>query len=314
MQIINGFGELLYRQPRVCMTNLENIGVTGATIASFGFTHAAWQDPARENVVMNLGLKLRDPFYDAGLEPPGTRMQLGETIREWIPATGEQKILTKAFELIDPITYRSSLSDNAYGPLVNCNGTPPGPENQNWTHANAISRLNNESNWIISQRNTSSALILEPSTFKLLMKFGSIEPSDLRFESPYDMFYVQHDIHELKDGNILIFDDGIDRPISQGEPYARAIEYHIDMKRKTLVKTWEFRPEKDLKCNNNGSARRLKNGHNIVDFGATNLEACQSVNKAIADLAVSSKMAEAQFTIYRAIPIESIFGEIRINC
>lgn len=36
MQIINGLGELLYRQPLVCMYNPKSIGVKFSTIANFG--------------------------------------------------------------------------------------------------------------------------------------------------------------------------------------------------------------------------------------------------------------------------------------
>lgn len=315
MQIINGLGEVLYRQPLVCMYNPENIGVYGASIANFGWTHCSWQDPERKDVIVNLGLQLRDPFYDAGLAPPGTRMQLGGTIREWIPATGEQKIITTTFNLLNPLTYRGTLSDNDYGVPVNCSGSEPGPINQDWVHSNAISRLKEKSNWIVSQRNTSSCLILDPKTFKLIAKFGVTPPSDLSFVDPDQEFHGQHDIHELDNGNILMFDDGTDRPESQGGQYGRAIEYFLDWDNKKIIKVWEFRPSKDLQCNNNGSARRLKNGHTIVDFGASNLEVKhifetgRKSNTMIADLAVSTDLPDTQFTIYRAIPITSILGQ-----
>jgi hypothetical protein len=318
MQIINGLGELLYQEPLVCSTNPENIGTKFSTIANFGWTHASWQDPAKKNVIMNLGLQLRDPYYDAGIEPAGTRMQLGETIREWIPETGEQQTITSAFNLLDPITYRGTLSNDDYGVPINCDGSEPGLDNQDWTHGNAISRLNADSNWIISQRNTSSVLILEPETFKLLLKFGVTKPSDLQFINDNDRFYNQHDAHQLDNNNILMFDDGTSRPESEGGSYARAIEYRLDLYQKSIYKVWEFRPKMNLKCENNGSARRLDNGHTIVDFGATNLdvkhiyETCTKSNTYVADLAVSTKMSNIEFTIFRAVPIKSIFGEVLV--
>lgn len=315
MQIINGLGKLLYQQPLVCETSPENIGVKFSTIANFGWTHAAWQNPGKKDAILDLGLVLHDPYFDAGFAPPGVRMQLGETIREWIPATGEQKIITSAFELEDPFTYRGTLSDDSYGPPVNCTGDEPGLENQDWTHGNAISRFDATRNWIVSQRNTSSVLILDPVTFKLLLKFGVTKPTDLVFVNPNDQFYNQHDAHELENGNIIMFDDGTSRPISEGGPYARGIEYFLDLKKKTIQKVWEFRPQKDLKCEEGGSARRLDNGHTIVDFGASNLEvkhvfeAGRKSNRAIADLSVVSGIPNNEFLLYRAVPIKSIFGE-----
>lgn len=319
MQIINGLGKLLYQQPLVCESDPENIGVKDSIIDNFGWTHAAWQDPERKDVIMNLGLQLRDPFYNDGLEPAGTRMQLGATIREWIPSTGEQKIITTDFDILDPLTFRGSLSNDSYGVPINCNGESPGPENQDWTHGNAISRLNKNSNWIVSQRSTSTVLIFEPNTFKLLLKFGVTRPSNLSFRKPTDQFYNQHDAHELDNGNILMFDDGTTRPKSEGGPYSRAIEYTLDLNKKKLIKVWEYRPKEDLQCSNVGSSRRLKNGNTIIDFGASNLdvkhiiEAGQKSNQTVADLSVSCNLSDVQFNIYRAIPIESIFGETQIN-
>jgi hypothetical protein len=133
-----------------------------------------------------------------------------------------------------------------------------------------------------------------------------------------DYFYNQHDAHELENGNILIFDDGTTRPISQGGTYARAIELAINLNKKTIQKVWEFRPKHNLSCNEGGSARRLKNGNTIVDFGASNLEvkhvieAGQKSNSIVADLEVISKIEDNQFLLYRAVPIESIYGETMI--
>jgi hypothetical protein len=166
-------------------------------------------------------------------------------------------------------------------------------------------------------------LILEPKTFKLLLKFGVTQPSDLAFINPNDQFYNQHDAHELQNGNIIMFDDGTSRPKSEGGPYARAIEYHLDLKHKILTKVWEFRPKHDLQCEEGGSARRIKNGHTIIDFGASNLdikhviEAGQKSNSLIADLSISSGLPNNKFLLYRAVPISSIYGEIMVkmsNC
>ena len=112
-----------------------------------------------------------------------------------------------------------------------------------------------------------------------------------------------------------MFDDGTTRPESEGGPYARAIEYSIDLRRKTISKAWEFRPRKDLRCQEGGSARRLKNGNTVVDFGASNLavkhviEAGKESNALVADLSVSTGVANAEFLVYRAVPIDSILGE-----
>lgn len=313
--VINALGETLAKQPLLCITEPSKIEKKNTTLAKFGWTHASWEDPSTPNTIYHLGLELRDPFYDANLSPPGIRLQLGETISRWKSSKNSDKFITSAFELIDPIQYRGTLSNESVGVPLDCNGNPPGLENQDWCHGNAISKLNSKSHWVISQRNTSSVLVLSRS-FKLLYKFGVTEPSDLKFESPNDLFYNQHDVHQIEPhGNFLIFDDGTTRPESQGGNYSRAIEFKLDWSRKLLKKVWEFRPEEKLVCNDGGSARRLENGHTIVDFGASNLslkhvyEVDKVDHNAIVDFQISSKDSNNQWLLYRAIPIDSLFGE-----
>ena len=318
MEIITPEGKLVGLQLLVCSNDPGKIGKKGAVIAEFGQSHASFQDPG-DSLIYTIGMQLKDPYFDAGLAPPGTKMQLGGTIRSWNPVTEEQKVLKTDFELLNVFKYRSSLSDLAASTPVDCDGSEPGLNNQDWTHDNAISRLSCKSNFFLSQRDTSAVLILEPKTFRLLFKFGSTAPSDFKFVSPDDHFYGQHDAHEIHGGNLLMFDDGTGRPDAEGGQYGRGIEYKLDYKTKVISKVWEFRPAVDIECDNVGSCRRLGNGHTIVDFGASNLtikhvfEAGKKSNVQVADLQVSSPLSGNSWILYRAIPIESIFGEVQIK-
>jgi hypothetical protein len=322
MLVINALGQSLAKQPLVCETFPNLIGVKDAVLATFPWTHAAWQDPANPSTIFNLGLTVKDPYFNAGLLPPGQRLQLGNTIRSWTPCTNEQRIHTTSFDFENPILYRGSLSNNPLGEPIDCK-TPPGlPNVEDWVHGNAISRLHGKSPWVISQRNTSSVCIFSPS-FKLLYKFGVTLPSDFTFATPNDLFYGQHDAHEIPRSSpdhvrLLMFDDGTGRPTGQGGPYARGIEYDLDLKKAVIRKVWEFRPRKDIQCNDGGSSRRLSNGHTIVDFGATNLtvkhvfEALRESNQSRAELQVQAKSSNT-WLLYRAIPVGSLFGETQID-
>lgn len=316
-QIISPLGELLVDSTPLCFVDTDKIGEKDATIAVWGDTHGAIQDPASPKTVKLLGLQLKDPFYNAGITPPGQRLQLGNTIREWIPANNKQRTIISLFDQLDPITYRAILSDSTDVSGSSCSYPNTGPDNQDWTHANGIARLDASSHYFVSLRDTSSVLILDPMTFKVIYKFGIAQPSDFAFVNPNDKFYNQHDAHELPapapDGNVLMFDDGTTRPLSEGGPYARAIEYALDFNTKTIRKVWEFRPQPDLPCQSVGSARRLENGNTVVDFGADNLSVkhvyeVTPTSSVVGDLQLSS---EDTWYVFHAIPIDSINGEIR---
>lgn len=313
MQIINALGEIQYTQPLICNVFPDKIGQKDQTIGEWGFTHAAWPSPTQPNLIYNLGLELRDPFFNAGIAPAGTKMQLGASIRTWSPALGEQKVITTTFRLENPLTYRGSFSDDSVGVPVNCDGKQPGlPGVQDWVHGNAISRLNDSSPWVLSQRNTSSILVLDKSANRVLYKFGQTQPSDLKI--PLDAQFVgQHDAHFLSSTRMLLFDDATDTGRS-----ARGLEIELDLRSKSVRKIWEFVPKVPLYCDDGGSARRLANGNTILCFGASNLtskhvfEACRSSNASRAELVMSPQDSNNTWLLYRAIPICSLFGEHRV--
>ena len=133
-----------------------------------------------------------------------------------------------------------------------------------WTHGNSLS-FGPEGDLIVSFRNRRQVVSISPD-------FGSIEwelrgpGSDYAFPGPTDRFYGQHTAAELPNGNILMFDNGYERPEEEGEPYSRALELRLDDRARTAVKVWEYRLEPDFYASQFGSAYRLRNGNTLVNF------------------------------------------------
>jgi hypothetical protein len=81
---------------------------------------------------------------------------------------------------------------------------------------------------------------------------------------PLDGFYLQHCVRQLKNGNLLLFDNGtgdVDRPV-------RAVEYQIDESQHTATLVWEFRsPRRFSHHVVAGSVQRLSNGNTLIGWG-----------------------------------------------
>ncbi len=58
--------------------------------------------------------------------------------------------------------------------------------------------------------------------------------------SDFDWPWGQHAVMRLKNGNILLFDNGFRRQFNTGEKYSRAVEYKIDETNKTVQQVWEY--------------------------------------------------------------------------
>ena len=65
--------------------------------------------------------------------------------------------------------------------------------------------------------------------------------SDYEFPNPGDRFWSQHTASQLPSGNILLFDNGLGRPLAEGNNYSRALELRLDERSRTAVKVWEYR-------------------------------------------------------------------------
>jgi hypothetical protein len=103
---------------------------------------------------------------------------------------------------------------------------------------------------LASMRSVSAVIIIEKSTGDIVWKVGS------------EVLAQQHNATELKNGNILIFDNGAFR-VGESITYTRAIE--IDRATKEIV--WEYRDRSQM---HNfftpfmGSAQRLANGNTLL--------------------------------------------------
>ena len=80
-------------------------------------------------------------------------------------------------------------------------------------------------------------------------------------------FYRQHTASQLANGNVLLFDNGNERPQAEGGEYSRALELRLDDAAGTATKVWEYRPSPDIYAPIVSSAYRLDNGNTLVNFG-----------------------------------------------
>lgn len=76
-------------------------------------------------------------------------------------------------------------------------------------------------------------------------------------------FTLQHDVHKLDNGNLMLFDNGYMRQ----NKYSRAVEYKIDETKKEAEMVWEYRSNPDIFAVAMGSSQRLKNGNTLISWG-----------------------------------------------
>ncbi|NUQ82635.1 MAG: aryl-sulfate sulfotransferase [Bacteroidetes bacterium] len=140
-----------------------------------------------------------------------------------------------------------------------------------YTHFNSLD-VTPDGHLLVTARTTSELIKINRQTGEIIWRLGG-KKNQFTFLNDYDQyaphyFAYPHDGHFLKNGNILLFDNGGLRPKPQ---FSRAVEYKLDELNKTATKVWEYRNKPDIYGANQGNAQRLENGNTVICWGSANL-------------------------------------------
>ena len=179
-----------------------------------------------------------------------------------------------------------------------------------WTSANSIQKADN-GNYIISIPDLNQIISISEDFKQIFWRLGG-ENSDFRFEDETNKFYHQHTAQQLPNGNILLFDNGRNRPEEEGGTYSRALELTMNTYDRIANKVWEYIPEPQIFSPNRSSAYRLENGNTLMNFVGnprTIIEVDnngEEVYKAI----MNTNTDQGSFRVYG---LQSINGETKVK-
>jgi hypothetical protein len=287
--------------------------------------------------VLHLAKIVKDPFFDAALAAQGARLQSGIGIRRWDPSTGTDQVVWDPFQFLDPLTERTDSSNS--DPAANSNQVSPFPcagaslQIEDWMHGNSL-QVAPTGVILMSVRLLDTVIAISPQFDRIVWRIGRFG-SNFTFPNPNDKFYHEHYVRMLDNGNLLLFDNGDGRPASEGGQYSRALELALDWNSMVATKVWEYRHQVGSTSAGSsvykyadkvGTAQRLENGNTIVWYGAdtdpvtlaqktpatfTLVEADASPEANA--LAVLDVQIPGNSPVYRALPVNSLFGEVEGN-
>ncbi len=299
--------------------------------------------------VLHLGKIVKDPFFDAGLAPQGSRLQVGTSIRRWNPTAGTDTLVWDPFRFLDPINERTNATNSDPGinsnsrAMMACAGSALPVEE--WTHSNSL-QVAPTGEILQSIRHLDMVIAISPMFDRIAWRIGRFS-SSFAFLDPSDKFYHQHfarmlpppprrvddhrgeTIEALRpNGHLLLFDNGDGRPAAEGGLYSRGLELALDWNTMTARKVWQYRhrlaggSSTYKYSNSQGEAIRLENGNTLVLFGSdinpatlaarspqtfTLVEA--DANPEAGASAVLDMQIPGAPIVYRAIPVNTLFGE-----
>lgn len=132
-----------------------------------------------------------------------------------------------------------------------------------YVHGNAI-EATMDGNLLISSRHMNEITKIDRQTGAIIWRLGG-KNNQFTFVNDDRGFSHQHDIRELPNGNLTLYDNGnLHDPI-----YSRALEYKLDETNMTVTLVREHRHTPDAYGNAMGNNQRLANGNVLVGWGSS---------------------------------------------
>ena len=132
-----------------------------------------------------------------------------------------------------------------------------------WSHTNTIGDYG-ETGILLSSREQHTIFLVDRERGEIDWSIGLHGSIELGENAE---FWRQHAPEEVGDGNVLLFDNGLEGT----REFSRAIELAIDADAGTAELVWEFVPDPPIAAYIWGDADRQPNGNTLITFGVRNL-------------------------------------------
>ena len=137
---------------------------------------------------------------------------------------------------------------------------------KDWSHGNAM--VPNGASWLGSFRNLDWLIQVNPDTDEIDWILG--DGGDFELAEGGMWFSRQHAPEVLPNGNILLYDNGGDRPgrDPEAQPFTRMVEYSLDEENGVATEVWSWAGEEPYFCPIVGDVDRLENDNHLITDGA----------------------------------------------
>ncbi len=132
-----------------------------------------------------------------------------------------------------------------------------------YVHVNAYDTTS-DGNILLCCRHFDEVTKINRNTGEIIWRFGPKAQNNM-FEFTNDTmgFTYAHDIQQLANGNLTLYDNGN----YHNPPFSRSIEYEIDEANLKATLVWEYSNDPIIYGRAKGGSRRLDNGNTIIGWG-----------------------------------------------
>jgi hypothetical protein len=130
-------------------------------------------------------------------------------------------------------------------------------------HGNAMD-ISLDGNLLLSSRNLSEITKIDLQTGDIIWRLGG-KANQFKFVNDNEGFAFQHDVRQLPNGDITIFDN---QGTTENPAPSRGIEYKVDEANMTATLVWSYTHSPYVFGTYMGDVQRMSNGNNFLGWGA----------------------------------------------
>jgi len=207
--------------------------------------------------VLWLGLEVRSISGYQTPEGEKSHNVVGDVVLELTPddqVVNQWKIL----DIRDPHYYKTGFHTGFWD--MHFPGAVGGTKD--WSHGNSVEYSAVDDSLIVSLCKLDWVVKIDRLTGKLLWRLG--ENGDFALKGGGEWFSNQHAARLNQDGNIVLFDNGVNKAL----PRSRVVEYQIDTSSWEAIQVWEFLDDKPYYSPTQGDIDLLSNGNVLISDSA----------------------------------------------
>lgn len=263
---------------------------------------------------------------------------IGDTIAFWDKETSVLTPLVDLNDFWDPMTVNLRRHNSMTLETVVCSDEAEEEANVlDWMHPSSISE--HADVYVVALRNLDAVAAINKDTkdVKWVLSSNGQMNSNFTWEHEHDKFYDPHDAQMISEDELILLDDGNNRP-GCTKPYddncfTRAVHYKLDFETMTVKLLWHFEyplvpgpnttlaeiKQQDIYVSDGGSIRYLNDRYYIafttIDVGTTYAHwgwvfEVDQAKRVTGTVKVPRKVwDDFPSGMYRAVPYESVGGE-----
>lgn len=253
-KLILGVAEIDLMGDFVNQWNVIQLGI-------YGIHHEVMELPCGNLMGFSSDLKKIGGYPTTG-DRSKTYNVVGDVIVEF-NRSGQKVKQWNLFDYLDPHRIKKGFHDSSFWKWPYFWIKYP----KDWTHSNAIIYDSTDHSFIVSMRHQDWLAKIDMDEDSLVWKLGDGDDFTLLGDGKW--FYHQHAPNFMPNGNIIVYDNGNNRPSYADDPtpYSRVVEYELDYQNMTAEQVWEYRGETTFFASFLGDVTLLDNGNILICDG-----------------------------------------------